>query len=294
MRRFASLLMLALTPMMATAQTAENPYDSVSAPELRSKLAHIDPVQQQSWYQVEVLVFARTGPTTQEYWRLDQRPHLAPENAIHPASDAPLLPENDDSIDISAAAIGAWKTLPADQLILTDMLGRMEKSGSYRLLYHEGWVQPVRERSQAFPIYLSGGDQVPLTPAPGAMLDDSDSYGLPPIEPSDSTPATSAVTGADAGSAAAGAAVPTTQPELQGMIRLHLSRYLHVEPNIWFARTSDTGQPYWVHIDQNRRMRSEELHYIDHPLFGMLIRITPYQTPAQKEIEQMQDALKNK
>ncbi len=34
-----------------------------------------------------------------------------------------------------------------------------------------------------------------------------------------------------------------------------------------------------VKIDQPRRIRSGELHYLDHPLFGLLIRITPYSLP---------------
>ncbi|MEH6650075.1 MAG: CsiV family protein [Motiliproteus sp.] len=34
-----------------------------------------------------------------------------------------------------------------------------------------------------------------------------------------------------------------------------------------------------VKMDKPRRMRSRELHYLDHPVFGLLIRITPYRLP---------------
>jgi len=34
-----------------------------------------------------------------------------------------------------------------------------------------------------------------------------------------------------------------------------------------------------VVIDESRRMRSNELHYLDHPLFGMVIKITVYDAP---------------
>ena len=74
----------------ATPAWAENPYSALSAPELRTKIARVGAVHEQSWYQVEVLVFARQGPTTEEYWRLAQRPHLAPEKAIVPSNDSPL------------------------------------------------------------------------------------------------------------------------------------------------------------------------------------------------------------
>lgn len=34
---------------------------------------------------------------------------------------------------------------------------------------------------------------------------------------------------------------------------------------------------------QNRRMRSNELHYIDHPLMGLLIKIMPYEPPPEPD-----------
>lgn len=36
-----------------------------------------------------------------------------------------------------------------------------------------------------------------------------------------------------------------------------------------------------VVMRQHRRMRSNELHYIDHPLMGLLIKVTPYEPPEQ-------------
>jgi hypothetical protein len=32
-------------------------------------------------------------------------------------------------------------------------------------------------------------------------------------------------------------------------------------------------------LHQSRRMRSKTLHYIDHPLYGVLLLITPYENP---------------
>ena len=282
MRLLASLCLLCVAPLAL----AENPYTSMSAPELRTRIANVDAVQNENWYQVEVLAFARQGLPTQEYWRLDQHPQFVPDNAIHPSSETPLLPENADRIDVTASSMGSWKTLPQDQLILIDMLNRMEKTGNYRLLYHNAWIQPIRERSRAFPIYITGGKQVPLIAA--TQPQDLD-YGLPPIESDDAnSPAL------DDSADPVMSAPAATQPELQGTIRLHLSRYLHVEPDLWYTSTSSEGVPFWVRINQNRRMRSDELHYIDHPLFGLLVRITPFKTAKQKEVELMKSALKAK
>ncbi len=91
-------------------------------------------------------------------------------------------------------------------------------------------------------------------------------------------------------------------PELEGYIGFQLKRYLHVDANLWWgdysrsAPTSDdtviAAQPVTTdavdrydyrrvaragHIQEQRRMRSGETHYFDHPLFGMLVRISPWQ-----------------
>ncbi len=41
-----------------------------------------------------------------------------------------------------------------------------------------------------------------------------------------------------------------------------------------------------VVMRQNRRMRSNEVHYLDHPLFGVLIKITPIAAPAETSLSQ--------
>ena len=136
-------------------------------------------------------------------------------------------------------------------------------------------------------------------------------------------------------------------PELQGTIKLYLSRYLHVETNLWLNTqgsylSSDWRMPapplgptsliivelpepeppvepelqasqnseiefdnvqtvadtealefieqgpvypfrHAVLLHQKRRMRSNETHYIDHPMLGLVIRFTPVE---QDELEQ--------
>ena len=32
-------------------------------------------------------------------------------------------------------------------------------------------------------------------------------------------------------------------------------------------------------LDESRRMRSEEIHYLDHPKFGVIVRIDPVLVP---------------
>jgi hypothetical protein len=43
-------------------------------------------------------------------------------------------------------------------------------------------------------------------------------------------------------------------------------------------------QPIFYHLTESRRMRSKELHYLDHPVLGVLLLVTPYEgkTTTQK------------
>lgn len=68
---------------------------------------------------------------------------------------------------------------------------------------------------------------------------------------------------------------------ISGQVRLVMSRYLHFQVNLNYSKalqTDDLGE-----INDNvypvvaeRRMRSQEIHYIDHPLVGIIVHTTPY------------------
>lgn len=58
---------------------------------------------------------------------------------------------------------------------------------------------------------------------------------------------------------------------LSGRIALARGRYLHLTLDL--ALTTEDGQRYL--LQQTRRMRSTERHYIDHPKFGVIALISP-------------------
>ncbi|MEE4301389.1 MAG: CsiV family protein [Pseudomonadales bacterium] len=70
-------------------------------------------------------------------------------------------------------------------------------------------------------------------------------------------------------------------PRLAGNVGVYLRRYLHVEFDLaWLEeRALDAyGEETlrWVPIEQSRRMRSGQTHYVDHPRVGALVHITPF------------------
>ena len=280
---FLPLLLLSLTaPAMA------NPYAEMSAPEIRRAIADMPKVMQEKWYQIEIVAFARQSPSGDEYWRLDQQPDLNHSALITLHSSEPRIPEHADNIDISALAYGAWQVIDSD-LPLQQAAERMARN-SQRILLHQAWRQPIRERAHAFAVLIEGGDILPEPVIADALTEENST--TPQGDTFTAMDSSGQITTLPQIEALEGAQDPIANRELQGALRFHLSRYLHVEPLLWYGSDTSEGQRIWVKIDQKRRMRSEELHYLDHPLFGLLVRITPWKHPEQEKLEQLEAALK--
>lgn len=79
--------------------------------------------------------------------------------------------------------------------------------------------------------------------------------------------------------ALAGASDDRAVPRVEGSLRLSVARYLHLETDLRlieddsYATLEDRTAIY--RLQQSRRMRSGELHYLDHPRLGILALITP-------------------
>lgn len=163
-----------------------------------------------------------------------------------------------------------FKLLPAKSLQLTEQATKIDKSESRRVLLHTAWRQPGMASDNAMTVYFK--QDVPGTPVSieelgGGASDTTSAPSVPFITP-------------EAG-------------ELEGMIKVVLSRYLHVSADIVFRPTFEDGpkdvfsieelegevlQPVvYRHNQTRRRIRSRELHYLDDPVLGLLILITPYE-----------------
>lgn len=288
------------------------------------------------WYRVELLIFSHqgSGAATSEAW--DPLPALRyPErfrflrDLERETSDREAWPDaqstidergvhtivvpetaDDDSDRLAAQNIPAtdnsdpavtgiadeelpparptpWVMLPATQLEFRGKAAYMERSGRYETLLHESWVQPMSGDADSLPIVIDRSGDV------------------------------------------------ENWPRLQGSVRFYLSRYLHLETNLWLNTAGnyipgswsmpapplgpkslqviepklepeplpesrydglmssepddDTGDSQaqlaldeprypWRHaviLSDKRRMRSEEVHYLDHPMLGVVVKITP-------------------
>ncbi|GAA0784821.1 peptidoglycan binding protein CsiV [Marinobacterium sediminicola] len=189
-------------------------------------------------FKVEVVVFSHENPNSveQEYW-----PQLPPLDL-----SASLFPQPWDGYPLSS-----FEELPQNDLVLGGQAAALSRSGNYKLLYHRGWLQPVGGKSSARSIRIK---------------------------------------------------VDFDDLQLDGNIRVYKNRFLHAQPTLELTASpmlnqeqpdvsgsnvgdsgiktlTPVGEPLdltqrW-RMEQSRRMRSNETHYIDHPRFGVLLRIRP-------------------
>lgn len=171
----------------------------------------------------------------------------------------------------------SYKVLKAKTYQLTKEVEKISESKTQRVIFHTAWRQPGLDKNQALPIYFKR--EIPAAPV---------------IE--DETQDTPAETSLDATETEADA----TPSVLEGILRVTLARYLHLEAELTYSKKAPemslSENPFEVldteserdkiqkegviHFKQKRRrIRSNELHYIDHPVLGILLRITPYEKP---------------
>ncbi len=83
-----------------------------------------------------------------------------------------------------------------------------------------------------------------------------------------------------------------TSSSISGEIKVILGRYLHIYTDLIYKRpntsytsvlaSSANGLFKEFTIKSHRKMRSKELHYIDHPLVGILVMALPVEKPEEK------------
>ncbi len=283
--------------------------------------------EEERWYRVELLVFKHLpGDRTEtfeatprlaypdEFRFLVDPERVAANRAQYPGRDyitgngrqvfearEEALPGTAQPAPVEAALPAAFRLQPASDREFRGKAAYMQRSGRYEILFHETWSQPVVSERAALPIVIdrSGDDEA--------------------------------------------------WPQLQGSVKLYLSRYLHLETDLWLNTRGDyLGDSGWqmpapprapqslivevaeeaplaredglpadpqpmagevgdaipdvepveeevdpralypwrhaVALKQKRRMRSQEIHYIDHPLLGVVARLMPL---APEEVEEL-------
>jgi Peptidoglycan-binding protein, CsiV len=211
-------------------------------------------------FQVEVLIFThRDFDPSEEQFALEDRHANAPEQSLRSLdpledglefdADAPVSvdtapPSTDGALppaEPEAAVVPenefTFRVLRPEELQLTSQYRVLARLPAYHPLVHGGWVQLGLPDATTLPVDL--GVLGVVNPA--------------------------------------------------GTIRLSLTRFLHVKLDLTYIDTqaaqrappaapddlADLPIAPRYHIDAERTTRSGEVHYFDHPAFGVLIKVTP-------------------
>jgi len=77
--------------------------------------------------------------------------------------------------------------------------------------------------------------------------------------------------------------VATNPAELEGTIRFFMSRHLHLDVDLLYRDVTTESGNIIYRINEQRKVKSQETHYFDHPRLGVLIRVMPLDLKKGKE-----------
>lgn len=183
----------------------------------------------ESWYSVEYILFEHRASTVQDQEPWSGNPTGIPDQVIH------VLP--------ASVAVPEWTTfrpLSQNEMSLAGARRALNKSVTYRVLAHAGWIQSLIEDDS--------------TPQPVLIL----------------------VKGID--------------NQVQGTLTFRRGRFLHLDVDLTLSESPAYQRAYGAddssladvtrfRSQQTRRIRTEELHYFDHPRFGVLVKVLPLTPP---------------
>ncbi len=139
---------------------------------------------------------------------------------------------------------------------LNEDVKSINRQRTLRPLIHKRWRQPVPAREAPQPIYI----ELPIDQRAPATI--------------------------------------TGYPRIQGFIDVTVSRYLHFATTLWYhadtlgaepimtpfnptyeSRLDPTASEPYMQLKESRRLRSGDLHYLDHPKMGVLVIVEPVILP---------------
>jgi len=195
------------------------------------------PAHAQTLYHVEIIAFARDSAEADNEENGNKSPRLR-------------YPEKITALQPDGSGASQFQRLPAETLLLNNEAATLKNRRNMRVLAHIGWQQSMEDTAHATSVLVSGGKQV------------------------------------------------DNHHELEGSVTLSIEHFLRADINLWFNRfaangtvdavvlpnvpgmVAEGGNPAYVAtqtvlLQEQRRLRSGELHYFDHPKFGLLMLVKP-------------------
>ncbi len=225
-----------------------------------------------AWYQVEIVVFDNLyADTDGESWYQN-----------------PGLPDRSDSIEMievleeEAGIVGddedgtperelniPYKKLPEGFHRLDGVQRVLKLSREYRPLLHVAWQQPGLNPRSARAVHIQQFEE-PVSQPPAT--DDEEAFDIDAMRSQEETEYDD---------------YQVLDLLFDGTIKLRSSRFLHVDVDIaYFPESLDNDegmvssverrsqQADYVRLQESRKIKLNEIHYFDHPLFGLILRVS--------------------
>ncbi len=216
--------------------------------------------EERRWYQVELVVFKNLDvfAGASENWNYARVP-----------VDYPL----------GSSTLEKYLSTPKNQLNLQGTVNFLNKHRNYQVLVHRGWIQPAYSSDTAAPVRVTGGTAIEIQ-ARKPDRTDLPFYQQDPLEEI--------------------IEAPSYLNQLEGFITLMVNRYIHLEINLTLREyeqesasvevieiePEETGlvdelgaRMYHYQLLHQRRVRTGEIHYFDHPKFGVIAQVNPAMPP---------------
>lgn len=162
--------------------------------------------------------------------------------------------------------------LAPERLTLGSEAARIDADRRFQVLWHGGWLQATPEREAPVPLLIQAGHRWgEVYQLEGTMDVTLGRYlhfhaRLLYHEPL-------------LGEAPADHPVPPTGAEPEATLDAGEPGIEESAVPAALTAVLNPGEPRFMVLDESRRMRSSELHYLDHPKLGVLVRIEPVEVP---------------
>ena len=189
----------------------------------------------QAAYQVEIIIFE----------------HLFHDAEGEVSEIGLKIPDLSNTIQLSSDASEgdtAYRLLPSSMYKLGGVYSELRSSREYRPILHIAWQQPQVTQSRSKYVHIRKDD--------GTTQQDNAEDAL---------------------------------VKLDGVIRIRSSQFLHADVDLFYfinelsesfinanagSKDSNQIQATFVELNETRRMKLNELHYFDHPVFGLFMRVS--------------------
>lgn len=223
------------------------------------------------WYQVEVIAFAYVNPNEDQIELWDNHPGEPDwKKGLFLTDEATAKARRKEelakaAVDAGPVVVGPptranlpsgpeplpYVALPSSQFTLQSVAAKLSRKDAYRLLSHSAWRQPATSKKGSESVRIFGGE--------------------PLDSPDPSNP----------------------RFEFDGLVTLKATKYLHVDVDAVLRESSSGSADYGMidsageersplagnqvfRLTQSQRVRSNKLYYFDHPLMGVIVKVSPY------------------